>query len=114
MKNQKLTKCIAAVLLSAFLLISAVFFLTDIVNADETEPDNGIPVVYINIDESEGTIEDMLSSEDHSVYCYGTISIRVPEGFHYSDYPDVDLKSYENLKMSIRGRGNSTLCAQKP
>ena len=108
MKNSKLTKCITAILLSAFLLLSAVFFLPDIVHADETEPDNGIPVVYINIDESEGTIEDMLSSPDHSVYCYGTISIKVPEGFHYCDYPDIDLKNYENLKMSIRGRGNST------
>ena len=30
-----------------------------------------LPVMYFNIDESEGTIEAMNSSEDHSVECYG-------------------------------------------
>lgn len=46
------------------------------VSAEETEeeiPDNGIPVVYINVDESQGTIEDMIGSGDHSVYCFGTV-----------------------------------------
>ena len=75
---------------------------------DDTVIDNGIPVVYVNIDETQGTIEDMLSSVDHSVYCYGTLSIHVPEGFSYVDFPDVDLQSLEGLSMSIRGRGNST------
>ena len=75
---------------------------------DETMPDNGIPVVYVNVDESQGTIEDMLSSPDHSVYCYGTVSIEVPEGFHYADLPDIDQASVHDLAMSIRGRGNST------
>ena len=75
---------------------------------DEVKVDNGIPVVYINIDESQGTIEDMLGSYDHSVYCYGTISIDVPEGFSYSDFEDAELESIEEIGMSIRGRGNST------
>ena len=75
---------------------------------DEAMPDNGIPVVYVNIDESQGTIEDMLASEDHSVYCYGTVSIEVPEGFHYSDFPDAVCESISDLSMNIRGRGNST------
>ena len=86
------------------------------VNAEETGevlPDNGIPVVYINIDESQGTIEDMIASEDHSVYCYGTISIEVPEGFHYSDFPDSVCESISDLSMSIRGRGNSTWSEMK-
>ena len=70
--------------------------------------DNGIPVVYLNIDETDTTIEEMNASVDHSVYCYGTISIKVPEGFHYSDYPDTDLERIEAVSMSIRGRGNSS------
>ena len=73
-----------------------------------TEVDNGIPVVYLNIDESRGSIEDMIKSGDHSVYCYGKLSIDVPEGFHYSDFPDLACVSFTDLDMSIRGRGNST------
>ncbi|MBQ5342107.1 MAG: CotH kinase family protein [Oscillospiraceae bacterium] len=78
--------------------------------------DNGIPVVYINIDESRGTIYDMIDSVDHSVYCYGTVSIAVPKGFHYSDLPDNVCETLEGLEMSIRGRGNSTWerSAKKP
>ncbi|MBR3356679.1 MAG: hypothetical protein IKG46_02515 [Solobacterium sp.] len=94
MKRYDLRKYIAAVLVSALLFITSWITLPVIVHADEAEPDNGIPVVTITIDESQGTIEDMLKSPDHSVYCYGTVSIKVPEGFHYSDYPNVDLKSY--------------------
>ena len=71
-------------------------------------PDNGIPVIYLNINEAEGTIDDMIHSPDHSVYCYGSLSIDVPEGFHYSDFPDNICESVSDLKMSIRGRGNST------
>lgn len=78
------------------------------VNGEEEKPDNGIPVIYINIDESQGSIEDMIKSADHSVFCYGTMSIEVPEGFHYSDFPDLDCLSMEDLAMSMRGRGNST------
>lgn len=70
--------------------------------------DNGIPVVYLRIDESQGTIEDMMNSPDHSIYCYGKLTIDVPEGFHYSDFPDLACVSFADLDMSIRGRGNST------
>lgn len=99
---------------SALLFLFMVFCLCFSIvtaNAEETGealPDNGIPVVYINIDESQGSIEDMIASEDHSVYCYGTVSIEVPEGFHYSDFPDAVCESISDLSMSIRGRGNST------
>lgn len=113
MKGQRKIIRSASVLLYAFMLIITMFSKPLFVQAEEEMPDNGIPVVYINIDESQGTIEDMIASPDHSVYCYGTLSIEVPEGFHYSDYPDVDLKSYENLKMSLRGRGNSTWTRQE-
>ena len=58
-------------------------------NRDDAVVDNGIPVVYLYIDESRGTIEDMINSPDHSAYCYGKLSIDVPEDFHYSDFPDL-------------------------
>ncbi|SCW26664.1 Ig-like domain (group 2) [Ruminococcaceae bacterium YRB3002] len=77
-------------------------------NREDQIPDNGIPVVYLNIDESEGTIEDMIRSADHSAYCYGKLDIDVPEGFHYVDFPDNICESVSGLSMSIRGRGNST------
>ena len=80
---------------------------------EELKPDMSIPVVYINIDESQGSIQDMLDSDDHSVYCYGTVSIEVPEGFHYCDFPDLACESVTDLAMSIRGRGNSTWDTQK-
>ena len=76
--------------------------------SDVVKVDNGIPVVYLNIDETQGTIEDMIASPDHSVYCYGTITIDVPEGFHYTDFEDLVCESIQELSMSIRGRGNST------
>ena len=50
----------------------------------------------------------MHNSTDHSVSCYGTLSIVVPEDFHYADFPDVDLNGVNDLEISIRGRGNST------
>ena len=92
-------------------LRSALFFLFMVfclcfsiaeANAEETGealPDNGIPVVYLNIDESQGSIEDMIASDDHSVYCYGTVSIEVPEGFHYSDFPDTVCESVSGLSI---------------
>ncbi|MBR3352825.1 MAG: CotH kinase family protein, partial [Erysipelotrichaceae bacterium] len=112
MKNNGFLK--PARLLLMMLIMLTVFCVP--VKAEETEEgevDNGIPIVYLNIDESRGTIDDMLESMDHSVYCYGTISIEVPEGFHYSDFRDTACESLENLEMSIRGRGNSTWEMQK-
>ena len=50
----------------------------------------------------------MIASSDHSVFCYGKMSIDVPEGFRYSDLPNNICKSLEGLSMSIRGRGNTT------
>ncbi|MBO5993920.1 MAG: CotH kinase family protein [Firmicutes bacterium] len=95
------------VILTAVLLVTGAAFAED---GDELPVNNGLPVVYLNIDESEGhtTIEEMLNSPGHIDTCDGKISIKVPEGFHYSDFPEVDLESVEGLDMTIRGRGNST------
>nr|MCR4805280.1 CotH kinase family protein [Clostridia bacterium] len=107
------------VLFFACIFILLILCISDAAYAVEnnkTTVDNGIPVVYLNIDESRGTIEDMIKSPDHSIYCYGTFSVDVPEGFHYSDFEDLDCESVEDLEMSIRGRGNSTWqrSAKKP
>ena len=99
------------VLFALLLTVTAILCLTVAVYAedsDEITVDNGIPVVYLNIDETQGTIEDMIASPNHSVYCYGKIRIDVPEGFHYSDFPDLDCESLASMDMSIRGRGNSS------
>ena len=115
MKKRSFKKFLS-VLCSTCLVLTAALCLRTALHADgdeETMPDNGIPVVYLNIDESRGSIADMLNSPDHSVYCYGAVSIDVPEGFHYSDFADLECISVENLSMSIRGRGNSTWENQK-
>ncbi len=85
----------AALLVLCLLLIAAICLPGGVSAADEApKVDNGLPVVYLNIDESRGTIEDMIRSGDHSVYCYGKLSIDVPEGFHYSDFPDLACVSF--------------------
>ena len=108
-------KRIPSIKTALFYLLSVILLFTVFVKpvkAEEAETvDNGIPVVYINIDESQGTIARMYDSVDHNVYCYGTISISVPENFHYSDFADKVLKSVDGLQMSMRGRGNSTWSA---
>lgn len=77
---------------------------------NEVKPENGIPVVIIKIDESDGnnTIDEMNASSDHSVRCTGTMQIVVPEGFRYCDM-NVSPESMEPVRIDyIRGRGNST------
>ncbi len=106
--RQKYGSLMKWILLALGLLLMASVWVPGTGRADEVTVDNGIPVIYIYIDESQGSIEDMLRSPDHSVLCYGTLSVKVPEGFRYSDFPDVSPESFEGLKMSIRGRGHST------
>ena len=90
---------------SKFLTVFAVFALllagslfNGRAKAEGETINNGLPVVYINIDESKGTIEAMNTSEDHSVRCYGSVDIL-----------NTGAEDYTDLKLSfIRGRGNST------
>ena len=110
MKARISKNSILTVLIVFIVLIISFMLNSDIAFGDGTNliPDNGIPVVYINIDETQGTIQEMIESPNHSFYCYGSLSIVVPEGFHYSDFPDTPCESLFDLSMSIRGRGNST------
>ncbi len=63
--------------------------------------------------ENYATIEEMNSSPNQSAECFGTVRIDVPEGFHYSDFPDADCESFPECDMEIRGRGNTTWGATK-
>lgn len=70
--------------------------------------ESSLPVMYFNIDESQGSIAGMNGSADHSVECYGSVSIQVPEGYQ-CEYTDEKITGYNDLKLDyIRGRGNST------
>ena len=109
MKRINPEKLYALIIAGCLLLLG-----TGVVFAEEPETvDNGLPVVYVTIDESQGTIAAMNESEDHSVHCKGTVKIDVPEGFHYCDMPDTACTSLPETGMDIRGRGNTTWSAKK-
>ena len=94
-----------------------------------TDPQNGIPLVILRIDESDegiaaasvadedhvyGTIEDMNDSEDHSVRCVGTVEIKVPDGY-VGEYGSISVPEGEVELEYIRGRGNTTwMLSKKP
>ena len=67
---------------------------------------NSLPIVYFNIDENEGTVEEMNESENHSARCHGSMDINVPSGYVGEYANNVQSGSYEMEYM--RGRGNST------
>lgn len=96
-------------LLGILLFISLFSFSTLSLNAanNDRSADNGIPVIYIDIDESKGTISNMNSSPNHTAECHGSISIVVPDNYS-CEYTD-EVKDIENLELDyIRGRGTST------
>ena len=74
-----------------------------------------VPVLYFNIDESQGTIEAMNSNKDAE--CTGTVDLVVPAKFNADDtfrdeYGKQD--SLQGLDIEyIRGRGNSTWMSSK-
>jgi len=76
-----------------------------------------VPMLYFNIDESEGTIEAMNNSDDHSVECYGTVDLVVPDTFNADETFRDEYGKQESIKglelEYIRGRGNSTWSEDK-
>ena len=125
------------IVVSTAVFFAALFLLAFLhpVNADdgseEYNPEHGIPLMIIRIDESGegiqnakeedpdheyGTIQQMNNSSDHSVRCIGTAELKVPEGYSggYRSLP-YDLTTGEMKLSYIRGRGNSTwFGAKKP
>ena len=70
--------------------------------------EDSIPVIYFNIDESEGSIDAMNSSEGHTAECYGDVTLQVPSGYK-GEFSQKELKTMEGMELEyIRGRGNST------
>lgn len=74
--------------------------------------ENSLPVVYFNIDETEGTIDAMNSDPNHDTECYGKMSLEVPNGY-VSEYSGEAVKSKIYDLDYIRGRGNSTWTENK-
>ena len=83
----------------AALLLQSLFFAED-----------SIPLLDISIDESKGTIRDMLGDIEHETKCYGSMTLHIPAGYQeeYTGtvYEGPVLEEYE--LDYIRGRGNST------
>lgn len=92
-----------------------------------TEPENGIPLVIIYVDENAedieaahrddpahtyGTIDDMNGSDDHSVRSIGSVEILVPDEYK-GEYGSTSVPSGKAELEYIRGRGNSTWGAGK-
>lgn len=77
---------------------------------------SSLPVVYINIDEEDGTIAEMNNDSEHKTECYGTLNVQTPAGYT-NEYNGKTTKKVENtgdLQMEyIRGRGNSTWTEKK-
>ena len=71
-----------------------------------------IPTVYVNIDESLGTIDAMNSDPDKKTECHGSLLISSPAGY-VGEYTGKSVKDYSLDMEYIRGRGNSTWEAPK-
>ncbi len=103
-----MNKKVHLTIIAAFLAVIVMVLTSNVSYADEMTVDNGIPVMYITIDESKGTIDAMNNDKDHNTKCVGTVSIDVPDGFRYSDMQDVALSDLAESAMEIKGRGNSS------
>lgn len=80
---------------------------TDAVVSMEILKQQELPLVMLEIDETQGTIEAMNADPEHNTECTGTITISVPEDYisPYSKEKQPD----QTLELKyIRGRGNST------
>lgn len=71
-----------------------------------------IPVVELDLDESQGTIAEMNSDSEHATECYGDMTLRIPEGYR-SEYTDKVCETQTYKLDYIRGRGNSTWMTPK-
>ena len=73
---------------------------------------SSIPALFLNIDETHGTIDKMNSSPDHSVSCYGDLKLVVPDDLK-EKYGWEDVVSKEDDEetpgsINMKGRGNSS------
>ena len=74
---------------------------------------SSLPVINFDIDENEGTVDEMNTSEGHKAECHGNMTVNVPSG--YTNEYSNNLVSASYAMEYIRGRGNSTWgCDKKP
>ncbi len=71
---------------------------------------SSIPVVYLDIDEAEGSIAAMNGDDEHETECYGNMTVQVPDSY-VGEYGSQETATYE--MEYIRGRGNSTWMVDK-
>lgn len=64
-----------------------------------------LPVLNMNIDETQGTIEKMNSDPDHNTKCYGSFYLDVPTELAQKNGWE---EYYTDAASEIRGRGNAT------
>ena len=71
-----------------------------------------LPTVCFEIDERYGTIDAMNSSADHSVYCYGSVRLDVPQAMQgrsgWDSFTSTEKNPERPGSVRIRGRGNTT------
>ncbi len=66
---------------------------------------SGIPAIYIQLDETQGTIAAMNGDSKHETKCFGEMKIDIPEEIAEAN----DWKtSYSSADIEIKGRGNET------
>lgn len=98
-------------------------FMLDFQSEDSTEEttvvlrsvefvENTIPVLYINIDETQGAITAMNGDMNHDTECYGDMTLQVPAGY-VSEYSGKECVTETYSMEYIRGRGNSTWTVDK-
>ena len=77
--------------------------------------EDGLPTVYLDIDESIQTITAMNTDPEHLTECYGNMTLQIPAGYQseYSSTPAEETTSTTYEMEYIRGRGNSTWSADK-
>ena len=73
---------------------------------------SSVPVIWFNIDESQGTIDAMNNDDSHDTECYGSMTLQVPDGYEY-EYKEKKPFTGEVGLEYIRGRGNSTWMEDK-
>ncbi len=77
--------------------------------------ESSLPVIYLDIDETQGAISAMNLDPEHETECYGNMTLQVPDGY-VSEYAPNQTFTTQTYEMEyIRGRGNSTwMCDKKP
>lgn len=84
--------------------------MTFLLRSVEFVENDNLPVIYLNLDESQGTIAAMDNDQQHNTECYGDMSVETPAGYQ-NEYTGDTTKTLTNEKYNldyIRGRGNST------